>query len=414
MKVLVLAPRFPSLNQPWIDTYLEQLIKNNIEFEIYSTIKQPEEYNSKVDDLRLLDHVLKFDAESVGFPAFFLGQCIKHPVNSFKACKDCFKKASTLKIPAIERIRSFLLMFYFETRRDIFTRFDLIHSHSEMTGYTFLHLAKILDIPMVLTFHGLPPSGVAQLDSRKRNLLYGNLERVLVNTRFAREQVVSLGAEPAKTTIIPQGLPIDDFPHHEKELPEHESTIHILTIGRFHRDKGQEYALLALKRLKDAGVSVNWHFAGVGSGVETLKQLASRLEIENEAMFHVNMSDQGIKDLYKKCHVYCLCSIDTAVHIETQGVVLQEAQASGCVVVATKVGGVPECLADRENGLLVKPRSSRAIYHAIMELMASPDEHWAALRKAGRENVIENFSADVVGKNMAAILSQSKVTHQVS
>lgn len=54
INLLVVAPEFPLINQPWMDTYLEQLIINDINFRVFSLNKSPEKYQAKVDDLNLL------------------------------------------------------------------------------------------------------------------------------------------------------------------------------------------------------------------------------------------------------------------------------------------------------------------------------------------------------------------------
>jgi colanic acid/amylovoran biosynthesis glycosyltransferase len=84
----------------------------------------------------------------------------------------------------------------------------------------FLYLSMLQNISFVTTFHGRPPYGVGQLSAKKRKILYQNVAVVFVNTQFAKDQVCSLGCHETKVRIIPQGLPIDDFPFVPKALPE--------------------------------------------------------------------------------------------------------------------------------------------------------------------------------------------------
>jgi glycosyltransferase involved in cell wall biosynthesis len=74
-------------------------------------------------------------------------------------------------------------------------------------------------------------------------------------------------------------------------------------------------------------------------------------------------------------------------------------------VVATAVGGIPEIVVPGETGLLVpleaergdspEPKDpdsfSRALAHAVNELMAAPDRR-QAMGKAARARVLEHFS----------------------
>jgi len=266
-------------------------------------------------------------------------------------------------------------------------------------------LAEILNVPLIVTFHGLPPSGVPQLESEKRHDLYRFAQKVLVNTNFAKKQVLKLGCAPEKIEVLPQGLPIEEFPFAPATMPAKGEPLRMLSVGRLHRDKGQHYSLLALRRLLDDGVQATWTFVGAGVNIVKLKALADKLEISEHLSFYENASSEKLTELYSQSHIFVLASIDTpGGHVETQGVVLQEAQASGCLVIATKAGGIPECLNHKRDSLLVKQQSSRAISAAVEYFYSNP-EKWSSYREKARKNVIEKFSADVIGKRMARILS---------
>jgi glycosyltransferase involved in cell wall biosynthesis len=59
--------------------------------------------------------------------------------------------------------------------------------------------------------------------------------------------------------------------------------------------------------------------------------------------------------------------VDRFGDTEGQGVVFVEAMASGCPVVATTVGGVPDVITSGETGLLVPPNDSDALAGAIID-----------------------------------------------
>jgi glycosyltransferase involved in cell wall biosynthesis len=83
------------------------------------------------------------------------------------------------------------------------------------------------------------------------------------------------------------------------------------------------------------------------------------------------------------------------------GVVL-EAGAAGLPVVATRVGGVTECVADGETGLLVEPGDADALHAALHSLLADPP---AARRQGetGRRRVEESFCLDRVAERYAEL-----------
>jgi glycosyltransferase involved in cell wall biosynthesis len=74
-----------------------------------------------------------------------------------------------------------------------------------------------------------------------------------------------------------------------------------------------------------------------------------------------------------------------------------EAMATGCAVVATPVGGVPEVVSDGETGLLVPPGDVDALTSALSFLVASP-EHRARLSAAARKRIEERYAIDVFAR----------------
>lgn len=401
MTVTVVAPRFPSINQPWIDTYLEQLLIKGYSPSIFSFNRVPGRYHAKVDRLGLLARVFYFPL------VLTTRDCLK------VCCKGLARLRSVARaLRAMRRLRpgltawfhSYCELLQFAMEGHRVEQSSLTHSHAEFLAYHFLHLAVLRNSPLVLTFHGLPPTGIGQLSAGKRAILYRHASKVIVNTSFALNQVVGLGCSPDKVTILPQGLPLEDFPFQPRSAPAPGEPVQLLSVGRFHRDKGQAYSLLALRRLLDAGVLAHWRFVGVGPDRARLETWVRRLGLEGHVEFLEGLPAEDLQALYHQCHLFVLASISSpGGHVETQGVVLQEAQASGCIPVATRVGGIPECVHHQQDALLVREKSSRAIAEAVQYMLARPQE-WAAYQAAGRRNVEENYSADVIGQRMADLL----------
>jgi glycosyltransferase involved in cell wall biosynthesis len=60
-------------------------------------------------------------------------------------------------------------------------------------------------------------------------------------------------------------------------------------------------------------------------------------------------------------------------HWEGFGLVLLEAMEAGIPVVATRVGAIPEVVAEGETGLIVPPRDPDALAAAMARLLGNPD-----------------------------------------
>jgi glycosyltransferase involved in cell wall biosynthesis len=92
----------------------------------------------------------------------------------------------------------------------------------------------------------------------------------------------------------------------------------------------------------------------------------------------------------------CLAASDLfalSSHMEGLCTSLLDAMLLRLPVVATRAGGVPDVVVDGETGLLVEPRASEALAHAILRLMR--DGHLRErLAAAGERRVREHFSIE--------------------
>jgi glycosyltransferase involved in cell wall biosynthesis len=389
-----------------MDTYLEQLLKNGLSFSIYSQIKKPEVYQEKVDALKLRDSVIDFALK----PRLLLCmRALRSPLKFIEMfSKQDLQSTGTNKI--ISALKCFNFLKVIENFEDI----DLIHAHEEIAGYEFLFLAILSQKPLIITFHGLPPDGVGQLDLNKRSAMYRYCSAVIVNTEFAKWQVVKLGAPQSKIKILPQGLPIEEFPFRPRKSPTDSETLQLISVGRYHRDKGQHYTLIAVRRLLDHGYRVHLRLVGVGSsGRKWLEALICKLGINDSVSFFEDVSSEELLSLYHASHVFILASTTSksGAHTETQGVAIQESQSAGLIPIVTKVGGIPECVINGENSLVINERSSKAIFNAVKNLIEN-NRQWLKLRENARLHVEEKFSAHVVGAEMKEILASAFYEHK--
>ena len=406
-KILVVTEHFPSINQPWIDTYLQHLLANSLDFVVYSSNNNIEKYHGKVKELNLLNRLVDF---RLNYLEFIFDSCLEFSSAPVQFIKNQIKVVGIyqflVKTYQLNKISTYLKLFRFRQSCRKFDQVGVVHAHGEVLAFEFVFFALIRNIPLIYSFHGLPPNSVPQLADNKRKTLYGEVSLLLVNTLAAKQQVIALGCPAEKISVLPQGLSLEDFPFVPRQAPEVGSTLHLLTVARFHREKGIAYAMLALCRLLKQGFNVCWDFVGSGPERQRSIAFAKKLGLAGRITFHEALELADIRALYQKCHLFILPSLSNRTPydwVETQGVVLQEAQASGCIPIATWVGGIPECVHDKEDAILVRDRSSLAICEAVQYLLARPEE-WSRYQENGRRNVEDNFSAHVIGRKMAANL----------
>ena len=77
---------------------------------------------------------------------------------------------------------------------------------------------------------------------------------------------------------------------------------------------------------------------------------------------------------------------------EPLGLTLMEALARETPVVASRVGGVPDIVRDRETGVLVPAEDPEAVASAMPSMLAAPEQARAMARR-GRADIAARFNA---------------------
>ncbi|RKY39403.1 MAG: hypothetical protein DRP75_02245 [Candidatus Omnitrophota bacterium] len=77
-------------------------------------------------------------------------------------------------------------------------------------------------------------------------------------------------------------------------------------------------------------------------------------------------------------------------HYDVFGLVLLEAMAAGCAIVATRVGAIPEIIIEGKTGLLVEPQNPMQLAEAILYLIKHPQER-RNIAEAGRTRYEKEF-----------------------
>jgi glycosyltransferase involved in cell wall biosynthesis len=98
-----------------------------------------------------------------------------------------------------------------------------------------------------------------------------------------------------------------------------------------------------------------------------------------------------VPDVLAAADVAVICS-----DREGQPLALREYMAAGKAIVATCVGGVPELIEDRAQGVLVPPRDVNALAGAIRELLRNPSLREELGRRARERQQMELDFDDMV------------------
>jgi alpha-maltose-1-phosphate synthase len=170
----------------------------------------------------------------------------------------------------------------------------------------------------------------------------------------------------------------------------------VVYVGRLLPHKGLDVLLRAID--DRTPVRIFGHALDSAYRVEL-----GRLAAGKDVVFNENASDEEIAEAYRRSRVSVLPSAyrasDGQFHPwpELLGLGVLESMACGTPVVASRVGGVPEILDDRETGYLVDPGDREQLGQRIAELL-EPSSRWERMSRRGVETVRERFTWDHVAE----------------
>lgn len=167
-----------------------------------------------------------------------------------------------------------------------------------------------------------------------------------------------------RVEVIPYGVNLERV-----EYTERDDTMEILSVGTLIKRKGHEHIIRALASILSVVPNTHLHLVGTGARKKDLKKLASELDVSNAVTFHGYLSDDELRERFRRAQVFVHAS-----HSEGYSHIRLEAMASGCPVVGTRVRGAEEMISDGVEGYLVEPGSAEALVEPTVDLLRAPSK----------------------------------------
>ena len=284
-------------------------------------------------------------------------------------------------------------------------QYDVIHSHWPLpmglpaqAGAWASQLAGKKP-RLVATFHGAEVA-LARRKSHYRPVLRWltrNLDTAVANSSSTAATVRELTGVEA--SVIPFGPPRGTVElHREPEDtsgPSQEDLPIVLAVGRMIERKGFPVLARAADKLRGRARVV---IVGGGEYEPVVRKEIERRRAGDVVELAGRVSNAELSDLYSRCAVFCLPAIvDSRGETEGLGVVLVEAMSHGKPVVASRLGGIVDAVADGDTGVLVPPEDPEVLADALLQIVEEP-ELAARLGEAGRERAKRLFSWDGIAE----------------
>jgi len=299
---------------------------------------------------------------------------------------------------------------------------DLVHSH---TWYANLagHLAKLLhDVPHVMTAHSLEPrrpwkaeqlGGGYRISSWAEQTAIEAADAVIAVSAGMRADVLSAypAVDQARVHVVHNGIDTALFspaadPAMLTALGLDPAGPVVVYVGRITRQKGLPHLLRAMRAVGRSAQLV------LCASAPDTPQIAAEVEAEVTALAGSGRNVVWLRDPLPRNDLVRLLSSSTVFVCpsvyEPLGIVNLEAMACGIPVVASKVGGIPEVVADGETGRLVPYFDGEAtVYEAALaqtiEAVLDDPARAREMGAAGRARAERDFGWPAIARQTLAI-----------
>jgi glycosyltransferase involved in cell wall biosynthesis len=256
---------------------------------------------------------------------------------------------------------------------------DVLHLNSPKASGLGSFAGRILFVPKIIqTIHGFTWNEDRGVTSKMLITFFTWLttlfchNTIVLSTREER-QAKTLPLVKKKIILIRNGIEKINFKTADdakKELLAHididiaSNALWIGTIAELHKNKGFEYALHALVKIRRPFA---YFILGGGEEKNNLEKLVEQYDLKGK-VFLLDFVDQA-QEYLKAFDLFLLSSIKEGLPY-----VLLEAGQAGLPIIASTLGGIPDLIENGKSGILVTPKKSGEITRAIEYLIDTPDE----------------------------------------
>jgi len=296
---------------------------------------------------------------------------------------------------------------------------DLVHSHTWYANMAGHFAALQYSIPHIVSAHSLEPlrpwkaeqlGGGYAISSWAEKTAYESAAAIIAVSDGMRADVLAAypSIDPSKVVTIRNGVDTTNFaPNNDASVPAKYGVTgpYAIFVGRITRQKGLAHLLRAWKEVPaEYGLVLA---AGSpdeeGIGKEVADLIAELQKTRSNIWWIKDMLPHAeLTAMLTQAELFLCPSV-----YEPLGIVNLEAMGCETAVLASRVGGIPEVVADKQTGELVDyngdgPAFEAAFTQSITRLMSQP-ELLKNYGTAGRVRAMSEFGWDAVAAATVAL-----------
>lgn len=381
MHILVITTFYPNVQEPNRAVFIKSLVKALSHYDDISVIA-PVPYSIPIGLLAGAKTLARISNREV-----MDGVEIYHP-----------------RLPYIPKVEIFTGVSYYLSIKKIVKELQnkhgktklIIHGHRIYPdGMGIALVAKKLNIPFVLTAHGSDINRTAKRLGMRNQVKWAleNADAIISVSEQLRECINTIVDKPI-VHIPCAGYSTSEFSLLNKVMVRNIVGLNpegrvVIFIGQLVRTKGVEVLIQAwhiLKQRKKIEPKDRLILVGEGDNRIKLMEMTKKYSICDSVQLMGSVRHDNISTWLNAADVLCLPS-----YMEGTPNVVIEALASGIPVVATAVGGIPEVVTNRSNGILVPPGHAELLAEGICKVL---EEKW------DRNNLVKSVK-DYTWKKLA-------------
>ena len=286
-------------------------------------------------------------------------------------------------------------------------KFDIIHGNAE-EACGVGNIATRIKAAYVFTSHApnIPTTGILRgmahpirfLKSINTYLLrqaMDEADRIVAFSQFSRELIVKgLGNACAnRVEVIPPGIESSWFEVERNPVVPTQ----LIFWGRVEEEKGLPELFVALNTVAKKFANVKLTLVGEGNRLQEYKTRVIDLGLADRVEFTGWLNNREIQTLAAKSSIGIFPS-----RIQSFGLSVVEAMATGLPVIVARGGAVPENIDDGVTGTLVPVNDSDALAEAINKALEKSQSS-ETMAKAAKTAVQQKFSWDRAADSMIEI-----------
>lgn len=228
---------------------------------------------------------------------------------------------------------------------------DIIHSH-HLWILSSLVRRLCPDVPIVATSHGSDLRQFQKCKNLQEKVLNGcsRLDAVFALSQAQKKEIERLYHLPSEMVYV-VGAGYDDriFSQNSKPPP---GPIQLVYAGKLSNAKGVPWLLRALAKIETPAWQL--HLVGGGSGAEKENCMKLANDLGRRVQIHGAVNQRELAAIMKQSHVFILPSF-----YEGLPLVVLEALASGCRIIANDLPGIKEILGEVQSDYISLVKTPR-------------------------------------------------------